>query len=459
MQRDTLPFTDFGVPMHALAMPYLGRVTDVNDPENLARVKVELYALDTDANVALWARVASPFAGARRGGFFIPQEDDEVLVLFVGGDARHPVVVGGLWNGTATPPETLNGRVDRWSITGKAGTRIAIVEESDATATIECSTPGGVQLTMTDEAGGKVTIECAGNTVTIEPAGITVQSPAKVKVQATTVEVSAATVKVDAAMSTFTGVVKCDTLISNAVVSTSYTPARATSGEARMTATTLETRPQSPPRPLALRVPTAQAHGPAHPVRLSGLRAGPQQPAVAPLIVERRDQDFVEGLLADLGDASAHAALRASVPARQQGVPRLFPPVQRVFNLVVMEAFCDQPGRPRLDPAQIESSGFVLRRVVGAHKQAWLKAGTQVFGWEAVDESLDPVQDRRGLAVDLGHPVLNALAPSQRAVRTAGSARLASARVAVSEDVQPLFKTPRPWPTASRAPCCLATCA
>ena len=224
MQRDTLPFTDFGVPTHALAMPYLGRVTDVNDPENLARVKVELYALDTDANVALWARVASPFAGAGRGGFFIPQEDDEVLVLFVGGDARHPVVVGGLWNGAAAPPETLNGRVDRWSITGKAGTRIAIVEESDATATIECATPGGVQLSMTDEAGGKVTIECAGNTVTIEPAGITVVAAAKVAVQAATVEVTAALVKVDAGMANFSGVVKCDTLITNAVVSTSYTP-------------------------------------------------------------------------------------------------------------------------------------------------------------------------------------------------------------------------------------------
>ncbi len=31
-------------------------------------------------------------------------------------------------------------------------------------------------------------------------------------------------VKVDAAMSTFSGVVKCDTLISNSVVSASYTP-------------------------------------------------------------------------------------------------------------------------------------------------------------------------------------------------------------------------------------------
>jgi uncharacterized protein involved in type VI secretion and phage assembly len=224
MRRDTLPVHDFGVPMHALAMPYLGRVTDVNDPQNLARVKVELYALDTSNDVALWARVASPFAGDKRGGFFIPQEGDEVLVVFVNGDARHPVVVGGLWNGAASPPETLNGKVDRWTITGKAGTRIAIIEQSDATATIECKTPQGVKLTMTDESGGKVKIECAGNTVTIDTQGVSIEAAAKVKVQAAQVEVSAGMVKVDAAMSQFSGVVKCDTLITNSVVSTSYTP-------------------------------------------------------------------------------------------------------------------------------------------------------------------------------------------------------------------------------------------
>jgi uncharacterized protein involved in type VI secretion and phage assembly len=205
-------------------MPYLGRVTDVNDPQNLARVKVELYALDTSSDVALWARVASPFAGDKRGGFFIPQEGDEVLVVFVNGDARHPVVVGGLWNGSASPPESLNGKVDRWTITGKAGTRIAIIEESDATATIECKTPQGVKLTMTDESGGKVKIECAGNTVTIDTQGVSIEAAAKVKVQAAQVEVSAGMVKVDAAMSQFSGVVKCDTLITNSVVSTSYTP-------------------------------------------------------------------------------------------------------------------------------------------------------------------------------------------------------------------------------------------
>lgn len=224
MQRDNLPFTDFGLPAHALAACHLARVTDVADPLGLARVKVALYCLDGGSDTSVWARVASPFAGRARGGFFIPQPDDEVLVVFVQGDARAPVVIGGLWNGANTPPETIDGKVDRWSITGKAGTRIAIVEQSDATATIECTTPGGVKLKMTDESGAKVTIECAGNTMTFEPQGVTIAAAAKVKIQAATVEVRAGMVKVDAAMSDFSGVVKCDTLITNAVVSTSYTP-------------------------------------------------------------------------------------------------------------------------------------------------------------------------------------------------------------------------------------------
>jgi uncharacterized protein involved in type VI secretion and phage assembly len=214
---------DFAVPPWALGAAHLGRVASVDDPESMARVQVVLHALGAE-QPAVWARVASPFAGADRGGFFIPEVDDEVLVLFVGGDARVPIVVGGLWHGAANPPEQISGRVDRWSFTGKAGTRIAIVEESDATAKVEISTPGGVKLTLTDEAAGKTTIECAGNTITIETAGITVQASAKVKVQAAQVEVSAGMVKVDAAMSKFSGIVKCDVLQTNAVISSSYTP-------------------------------------------------------------------------------------------------------------------------------------------------------------------------------------------------------------------------------------------
>ncbi len=177
-----------------------------------------------------------------------------------------------------------------------------------------------------------------------------------------------------------------------------------------------------------------------HPVHLSGLRAGGAGQPAPPLINERRDQDFIDGLLAELADPQRHAAL--ATPALQDGALRLFQPLQRVFNLLVLEAFCEQPGQPRLDPRQIDSSGFVLRRLQGQRKLAWLRQGSRVFGWEAVDEALDPAQERRGWAARLGHPALNARAPSQQRLRSAGSERLAHSSAAVSEDVQPLFIAP-----------------
>jgi len=198
----------------------------------------------------------------------------------------------------------------------------------------------------------------------------------------------------------------------------------------------------APARTLAVRAPRALAHPPAHPVLLSGLRAGRRDGATPPLVVERRDQAFVEGLLADLEDPAQHAALRAATPARTGGTMCLFQPLQRVFNLLVVEAFCDVPGQPRLDPKRIESSGFVLRRVAGDRRLAWLKAGTRVFGWEAVDEDLDPAHDRRSSPVSLGHPALDARAPSRQRARTAGSARLAASSAPVGEDIQPLFVAP-----------------
>jgi len=55
-----------------------------------------------------WAPVATPLAGKQRGQFFMPEIDDEVLVAFEHGDFDHPFVVGFLWNGVDTPPETTN---------------------------------------------------------------------------------------------------------------------------------------------------------------------------------------------------------------------------------------------------------------------------------------------------------------------------------------------------------------
>jgi len=219
-----MPAIDFHA--ETLQHCHLAEVTDIQDPDSLARVKVKLLTVDGDGQAEIWARVAVPFAGASRGALLIPDVGDEVLVSFLAGDPRFPIVLGGLWNGGASPPEQFGGdRVDRWTITGKAGTRIAIVEESNGSPKIEFSTPGGVKGTLTDESGGSIKLEdAAGNSITIDSQGIALQAASKVKITAGQVEVSAGMVKVDAGMSKFSGVVQCDTLIATTVVATTYTP-------------------------------------------------------------------------------------------------------------------------------------------------------------------------------------------------------------------------------------------
>ncbi len=208
---------------------HLAKVTSVNDPDGLNRVEIKLlsHSGSPEQDGTLWARVAVPCAGGSKGAFLIPDVDDEVVVSFINGDSRYPVVLGSLWNGRDAAPETLGGSgdaVDRWTLVGKAGTRIAIVEESVSTATIKFTTPNGVTGELTDDAGGKIEFKAAGTTVTIDTQGVTVDTPLKVQIRATEVSVSAAQVTVDAAMSRFSGVVQADTVISNSVVSASYTP-------------------------------------------------------------------------------------------------------------------------------------------------------------------------------------------------------------------------------------------
>jgi len=212
-----------------LSASTLAEVVSVKDPANLSRVQVRLLSFDGvgDHDGPVWARVAVPFAGADRGAFLLPDVGDEVLVTFVNGDPRFPIVVGGLWNGSAAPPESLGGGgdcVDRWTIVGKAGTRIAIVEAASGQPTISLSTPGGVTGTLTDAGGGKIELKAAGTTVTIDTRGVTVQTPSRVNVQASQVQVTAGQVKVDAAIADFSGIVKCQTLLATTVISSVYTP-------------------------------------------------------------------------------------------------------------------------------------------------------------------------------------------------------------------------------------------
>ena len=91
---------------------YPALVTDIKDPDGQGRVKVTLpWSPDTGgARYEAWARLATLMGGNNRGSWFVPDANDEVLVVFEGGDTAPPVRrSAALWNGSDTPPESMDG--------------------------------------------------------------------------------------------------------------------------------------------------------------------------------------------------------------------------------------------------------------------------------------------------------------------------------------------------------------
>ena len=103
-----------------------------------------------------------------------------------------------------------------------------------------------------------------------------------------------------------------------------------------------------------------------------------------PAILQRSDEDFIEATLDDLRTSNGRKSLLGLRAAAQnnQGVLKLFQPIQRQFHVALIEAWCDAPGAPRIDPAKVDTAGMVLRRVGAAAKyEGWMRSKGRVRGW------------------------------------------------------------------------------
>jgi uncharacterized protein involved in type VI secretion and phage assembly len=206
---------------------YPALVSDIKDPDGTGRVKVTLpWSPDTGSDrYEMWARLATLMGGNNRGSWFIPDVNDEVLVAFEAGDPRRPYVLGGLWNGSDSPPESMDGsgQNNKKVLRSRNGVKITLDDQNGQEQFI-CETPGGQKITLKDGPGSIEIADSNGNSIKLQSSGVTVNASAKVTVTASLVEISASMLTVNAGMSKFSGVVKADTVITNSVVSASYTP-------------------------------------------------------------------------------------------------------------------------------------------------------------------------------------------------------------------------------------------
>jgi hypothetical protein len=82
--------------------------------------------------------------------------------------------------------------------------------------------------------------------------------------------------------------------------------------------------------------------------------------------------------------------------SRLKDYPVLRLPMHKSFYLVSCEVVCDRPGKPALDPQQIASAGFVIRRVNSQGEKSWMLEDDKALGWQSTPTGLrDPDVNRR----------------------------------------------------------------
>jgi uncharacterized protein involved in type VI secretion and phage assembly len=161
-------------------------VTDNNDPNNMARVKLAFPWLD-DNYESDWARLAQLGAGKNSGTVWIPEVNDEVLVAFEHGDIRQPFVVGNLYNGLDTPNEGSglfdNGAVKRRGFISRKGHKFIFFDDANKAGVAIISSDGKFKISL-NETNSEIHISSQGKVHIESQQDMTLESAANLNLKA-----------------------------------------------------------------------------------------------------------------------------------------------------------------------------------------------------------------------------------------------------------------------------------
>jgi uncharacterized protein involved in type VI secretion and phage assembly len=161
-------------------------VTDNNDPNNSARVKLKFPWLD-DNYESDWARITQLGAGPDSGAHFIPEVNDEVLVAFEFGDIRRPYVVGSLHNGQDKPKlgQGLfdNGKVKRRGFISRKGHQFIFFDDASKSGMAFISSDGKLKISL-NETNSEIHISSQGKVHVESQQDMTLESQANLNLKA-----------------------------------------------------------------------------------------------------------------------------------------------------------------------------------------------------------------------------------------------------------------------------------
>ena len=149
------------------------------DPGEAFRIAVRLPLVSEAGE--LWARLATLDAGDGRGSVFRPEVGDEVVVGFLGGDPRQPVVLGALHGPAKAPPIDPSDDNHEKGFVTRGGHKITV---DDDAGVVTVATEGGQTVTLSDDAEAVTLADAHGNVLVLDADGIRLESAADLLLKA-----------------------------------------------------------------------------------------------------------------------------------------------------------------------------------------------------------------------------------------------------------------------------------
>ena len=151
-----------------------------DDPDGEDRVLVKMPLIDNNEE-GIWARVATTDAGENRGTFFRPEIGDEVLLGFINDDPRDAVILGMLNSSSKPAPLAAEDDNKQKGYVSREGMKF-IFDDDKVSVTIE--TPNGNTVILSDDEGAIKMEDENGNKITMDSAGITMESAKDINIKA-----------------------------------------------------------------------------------------------------------------------------------------------------------------------------------------------------------------------------------------------------------------------------------
>ncbi len=151
------------------------------DPDGEFRVLVTVPLLQAAQSAGVWARFGAFYASTNIGACFYPEIGDEVVLGFLSGDPRYPVVLGSLYSKKNPPPNTPVAANTLKMFMSKSKLHIDFDEDKKSISLI---TPAKQSVVICDNENSIVLTDSNGNTVKMNSSGITLNSASDITLSA-----------------------------------------------------------------------------------------------------------------------------------------------------------------------------------------------------------------------------------------------------------------------------------